>query len=265
MIFRSRVFVLSLICFVSTAFAQPAKNPQTSEDKQGKKPAGAPAKKPSSKSVTPAQTPPPAAGQVDEKVFGAMRWRQVGPFRGGRVLAVTGVPGEPNVFYFGAVAGGVWKSTDSGVNWQPIFDKEPIASIGAIAVAPSDHNVIYVGTGEACIRGNITYGDGVYKSVDGGQHWQHLGLKDTRHIGAVIIHPKNPDIAFVAALGHAYAPNTERGIFRTHDGGKSWEKVLYVDDKSGGIDVVFDPKNPNVLFASTWQVVRTPYSLNSGG
>src|SRR5581483_11603914 len=122
--------------------------------------------------------------QIDESLFGAMRWRQVGPFRGGRVLAVTGVPGEPNVFYFGAVAGGVWKSTDSGVNWQPIFDKEPIASIGAIAVAPSDHNVIYVGTGEACIRGNITYGDGVYKSVDGGKTWKNLGLKDTRHIGA---------------------------------------------------------------------------------
>jgi len=194
-----------------------------------------------------------------------MKWRNVGPFRGGRVLAVTGVPGEPNVYYFGGVAGGVWKSTNGGRMWTPVFDQQGTSSIGSIAVSDSDHNVIYVGTGEACIRGNISYGDGVYKSLDGGQHWQHVGLNDSRHIGAVVINPKNPDIAFVAALGHAYAPNTERGIFRTRDGGKSWEKVLYVDDKSGGIDVVFDPKNPNTLFASIWQVVRTPYSLDSGG
>ena len=265
MILRSRVFVLSLICLFSTAFAQSAKNPQTSEDKQGKKPAGAPAKKPATKTVAPAQTPPPAAGQIDEKIFGAMRWRQVGPFRGGRVLAVTGVPGEPNVFYFGGASSGVWKSIDAGTNWQPLFDKQPIASIGAIAVAQSDHNVIYVGSGEACIRGNISYGNGVYKSIDAGKTWKNVGLKDTQHIGAVIIDPRNPNIVFVAALGHAYGQNEERGVFRTTDGGATWQKVLYKDNKTGAIDVVFDPNNANTLFASLWEVYRNPWSLNSGG
>jgi photosystem II stability/assembly factor-like uncharacterized protein len=265
MIFRSRVFVLFLICLFTTAFAQSPKNPQTSEDKQGKKSAGAQAKKPATKTVTPAQTPPPAAGQIDEKVFGAMRWRQVGPFRGGRVLAVTGVPGEPNVFYFGGASSGVWKSTDAGTNWQPLFDKQPIASIGAIAVAQSDHNVIYVGSGEACIRGNISYGNGVYKSVDAGKTWKNVGLKDSQHIGALIIDPRNPNVVFVAALGHAYGQNEERGVFRTTDGGATWQKVLYKDNKTGAIDVVFDPNNANTLFASLWEVYRNPWSLNSGG
>jgi photosystem II stability/assembly factor-like uncharacterized protein/DNA-binding FrmR family transcriptional regulator len=205
------------------------------------------------------------ASAVDEKLFGAMRWRQVGPFRGGRVLAVTGVPGEPNVFYFGAASGGIWKTTDAGANWQPIFDKESIASIGSIAVAPSDHNIIYAGSGEACIRGNISYGNGVYRSLDGGRTWKNLGLKDTRHIGAVIVDPKNPNIVFVAALGHAYGPNAERGLFRSTDGGANWQKVLFKDNNTGAIDVVFDPSNSNTLFASLWQVNRTPWSLNSGG
>jgi len=200
--------------------------------------------------------------QLDEKLFSAMRWRQVGPFRGGRVLAVTGVQGEPNVFYFGAAAGGVWKTTDAGANWTPIFDKEPIASIGAIDVSASDHNIIYVGSGEACIRGNISYGNGVYKSLDGGKTWKNVGLKDTRHIGAVIIHPKNPNIVFVAALGHAYGPNEERGVFRTTDGGATWQKVLYKDSKTGAIDVAFDPNNPNTLFASLWEVNRTPWRFS---
>ncbi|HLJ27593.1 MAG TPA: glycosyl hydrolase [Candidatus Angelobacter sp.] len=212
----------------------------------------------------------PAAKQasthvLDEKLFGAMRWRQVGPFRGGRVLAVTGVPGEPSVFYFGAASGGIWRSTDAGANWEPIFDKEGIASIGSIAVSASDHNIIYAGSGEACIRGNISYGNGVYKSLDGGRTWKNIGLKDTRHIGAVIVDPKNPNIVFVAALGHAYGQNEERGIFRSTDGGATWQKVLYKDNKTGGIDVVFDPTNSNTLFASLWEVYRTPWSLNSGG
>ena len=194
-----------------------------------------------------------------------MRWRQVGPFRGGRVLAVTGVAGEPNVFYFGGASGGVWKTTDTGVTWQPLFDKQAIASIGAIAVAASDHNIIYAGSGEACIRGNISYGNGVYKSIDGGKNWKNVGLKDTRHIGALIVDPKNPNIVFVAALGHAYGPNEERGIFRSLDGGTTWQKVLYKDSKTGAIDVVFDPNNANTLFASLWEVYRNPWSLNSGG
>src|SRR6266513_141103 len=206
-----------------------------------------------------------AASQVDPQLFSGMKWRQVGPFRGGRVVAVSGVPGDPATWYFGAVAGGVWKSTNAGSTWQPVFDEQKIASIGAIAVADSDHNIIYVGTGEACPRGNITYGDGVYKSLDAGRTWQHLGLRDTRHIGAVVVNPRNPDIAFVAALGHAFGPNDERGIFRTGDGGKSWQRVLFHDRDSGGIDVVFDPRNPNTLFASLWQMRREPWGFSSGG
>lgn len=266
MILRNRILPSFLVLFFFISIAQSQRpSAQGSEDKQAKKSStGKPAKPPAGKTAVQPQ-PAPQPGQVDEKLFGAMRWRQVGPFRGGRVLAVTGVPGEPNVFYFGAAAGGVWKSTDAGTNWQPVFDKQSIASIGAIAVAPSDHNIIYVGSGEACIRGNISYGNGVYKSVDAGKTWKNVGLKDTQHIGAVIVDPRNPNIAFVAALGHAYGPNEERGIFRTTDGGATWQKVLYKDTKTGAIDVVFDPNNSSTLFASLWEVYRTPWSLNSGG
>src|SRR5579864_4968787 len=205
------------------------------------------------------------AQQFDESLFKGLTYRSIGPYRGGRVLAVAGVPGDPDTYYFGGVAGGVWKSTNGGVTWTPVFDREPVASIGSIAIAPSDPNVIYVGTGEACIRGDISYGDGVYKSVDGGKTWTNVGLKDTRHIGKVIVDPHNPNVVFVAALGHAYGPNPERGIFRSTDGGKTWEKVLYKDDKTGGIDVTFDGANPHVLFASLWEAYRTPWSLSSGG
>ncbi|HYL64624.1 MAG TPA: glycosyl hydrolase [Candidatus Methylomirabilis sp.] len=205
------------------------------------------------------------AQQIDPKTYGGMKWRLIGPFRGGRVLTVAGVPSQPYTYYFGAVGGGVWKTTDGGNSWDPLFDKQGISSIGALAVADSDPNVIYVGSGEACIRGNISFGDGVYKSTDAGKTWTNVGLKDTRHIGAVIIHLTNPDIVFVAALGHAYGPNTERGVFRTRDGGKTWEKVLYLDDRTGAIEVVFDPHNPHVLFAAMWEGWRTPWTLNSGG
>jgi photosystem II stability/assembly factor-like uncharacterized protein len=194
-----------------------------------------------------------------------MQWRQVGPFRGGRALAVEGVPGEPGTYYFGAVAGGVWKTTDGGSNWTPLFDKEAISSIGAIAVAPSDHNVVYVGTGEAAVRGDISYGAGVCKSVDAGKTWKNIGLKDTRQIGALIVHPKNADIVLVAALGHAFGSNQERGIFRTTDGGKTWTKVLSRDQDTGGIDVVFDPHNPSIVFAALWQARRQPWFFSSGG
>src|SRR5207248_7260317 len=158
------------------------------------------------------------AQQIDSKTYGGMKWRLVGPYRGGRVLAVTGVPSQPNTYYFGAVAGGVWKTTDGGASWQPMSDKYPFWSVGAIAVAPSNPSVIYVGTGEACIRGDITYGNGVWKSLDGGRTWQHVGLDDTRQIGRIFVDPHNPNLVFVAALGHAFGPNIERGVFRTTDG-----------------------------------------------
>ncbi len=200
-----------------------------------------------------------------EELFKGMKYRLIGPFRGGRVIAVTGVPDEPSTYYFGAVSGGVWKTVDGGLNWTPLFEKERVSSIGSIAVAPSDPNVVYAGTGEACIRGNISYGDGVYKSLDGGKTWKNVGLRDSRQIGRVIVHPRNPDIVFVAALGHAFGPNQERGIFRTLDGGKTWEHVLFRDEKTGGIDITFDPNNPNILFAALWEAVRGPWSLSSGG
>jgi|HubBroStandDraft_4_1064222.scaffolds.fasta_scaffold00117_22 photosystem II stability/assembly factor-like uncharacterized protein len=196
-----------------------------------------------------------------------MQYRLVGPFRGGRVVAVSGVVGQNDAYYFGAVAGGVWKTTDGGLTFKPIFDKTKDASpsIGAIAVAESDPNVIYVGTGEACIRGNIVGGNGVYKSIDAGATWKLVGLPDTHAIGRLIVNPKNADIAFVAALGHPFADNEERGIFRTLDGGKTWQKVLYKDAKTGGIDITFDPTNANILYAALWQAKRTPWSMDSGG
>ncbi len=208
---------------------------------------------------------PAAAQAINENTFKGMKWRLVGPFRGGRVLAVTGVEGNTKTYYFGAVAGGVWKTVNGGVTWTPVFDKQSIASIGAIAVAPSDANVIYAGTGEACIRGNISYGNGVYKSLDGGKTWTHVGLADTRHIAKVLVDPRNPDVVFVAALGHAYGPNAERGVFRSTDGGKTWQKVLYKDEKTGAIDLGFDPANSHILYAALWEATRTPWSMTSGG
>src|SRR5262245_47739876 len=208
--------------------------------------------------------PPATTGTEADKLKG-MKWRQIGPFRGGRVIAVTGVHGQPNTYYFGGVAGGVWKTVDGGVTWQPMGGEGSPVSVGGMAVAPSDPNIIYVGSGEACIRGNITYGDGVYKSLDGGKTWRNLGLADTRQIGRVIVHPRNPDIVFVAAFGHAFGPNPERGIYRSTNGGKNWEKVLSKDDKTGGIDIAFDPNNPNVLFAALYEAVRQPWSMSSGG
>ncbi len=202
---------------------------------------------------------------VDPARFQALHWRGIGPYRGGRVLAVTGVPGDPYTFYFGAVAGGVFKSTDAGATWTPLTDKTPIMSVGAIAVAPSNHNVLYVGTGEAAPRGDITYGNGVFKSTDGGKSWVSVGLSDTRQIGALIVDPNDPNTVLVAALGHAFGPNGQRGVYRTTDGGKNWTRVLSHGNDTGAIDVAFDPHNSKTVYASLWQMLRQPWSFSSGG
>src|SRR5947208_6742026 len=214
---------------------------------------------------TSAKTEGPEKSEHEDPLFKGMKYRPIGPFRGGRSLTAAGIPGDLNIYYFGSTGGGVWKSTDGATTWASVFDKQGTSSIGSVAVSESDPSTVYVGTGEACIRGNISHGDGVYKSLDGGKTWKNVGLRDTRAIGKVIVNPRNPDIVFVAALGHPYGPNPERGIFRTTDGGKNWEKVLYKDVNTGGVDIAFDPANPNILFASLWQARRTPWSLSSGG
>ncbi|MHB8577669.1 MAG: WD40/YVTN/BNR-like repeat-containing protein, partial [Dehalococcoidia bacterium] len=203
---------------------------------------------------------------VEPALLQSMQWRSIGPHRGGRVVAVAGDPADLATFYFGACGGGVWKTTDGGTYWENVSDGYfNTAPVGAIAVSDSDPNVIYAGTGEACIRGNVIHGDGVYRSTDGGRSWTHLGLADTRHIARVRIHPHDPDTAYVAALGHAFGPNRERGIFRTRDGGKTWDQVLFRGENAGACDLSLDPNNPRVLFAALWDVVRTPWNLNSGG
>jgi photosystem II stability/assembly factor-like uncharacterized protein len=197
---------------------------------------------------------------VDPGLYTGLRWRCIGPFRGGRALAAAGVPGEPETFYFGAVGGGVWKTTDMGRVWKPIFDAAPIASIGALAVAPSNPSVIYVGTGEADMRSDISYGDGVYKSTDAGKTWHNIGLRETRHIGRILVDSHNPDTVLVAALGRAYGPNSERGVFRSTDGGHRWQKVLYKDENTGAVDLAFDPDDSQTVFATLWRTRRPPWS-----
>ncbi len=198
--------------------------------------------------------------------FDGLQFRNVGPFRGGRSVAVAGVRHRPNTFYFGGTGGGVWKTTDGGSNWEAVSDKDfKAGSIGAIAVSDSDPNVVYVGTGEAPIRGNVSHGDGVYKSTDGGRSWKNVGLRDSRQIARIRIHPDNPDLVYVAAQGHVWGPNAERGIFRSPDGGRTWKKLLFVDEKTGASDLAMDPVNPRILYAGFWQVVRRPWELDSGG
>src|SRR6266436_4612081 len=209
----------------------------------------------------PSSTP----GQTDP--LKVLQWRSIGPFRGGRVTAVTGVASQPMVFYFGGTGGGVWKTTDGGINWEPITDGSVFGtgSVGAIGLSDSDTNTIYVGMGESPIRGNVSHGDGVYKSTDGGKTWKHIGLEDTRQISRIRVHPKNPDIVYVAAQGHVWAPNEQRGVFRSKDGGKTWQKVLYRSDKAGACDLILDPTNANILYAAFWEVYRKPWTLESGG
>ena len=204
--------------------------------------------------------------QIDPSFWKAMPWRCIGPSRGGRVIAVAGDPNDIATFYFGAVAGGVWKTTDAGVTWRNVSDGYfKSASVSDLCVSPSDPNVIYAGMGESTIRTDVTHGDGVYKSTDAGRTWRHCGLADTRHIGKVRVHPKNPDRVYVAALGHAFGPNEERGVYRSDDGGKSWEKILYVSEKAGAVDLSIDHQNPDVMYTTTWEVHRNFWELSSGG
>ncbi|HXG91671.1 MAG TPA: glycosyl hydrolase [Blastocatellia bacterium] len=213
-----------------------------------------------------AQQQPQQEQRAQASPLKGLQWRSIGPYRGGRSTAVAGVTSQPNVFYFGATGGGVWKTTDGGINWMPVSDEYfKTGSVGAIGIAESDPNVIYVGMGESPIRGNVSHGDGVYKSTDAGKTWKHVGLDDTRQISRVRVHPKNPDIVYVAAQGHVWGPNEQRGIFRSTDGGKTWQKVLYRSPKAGASDLILDPTNANVIYAAFWEVYRTPWTLESGG
>lgn len=205
------------------------------------------------------------AQDMDEQLFQPLSYRSIGPFRGGRSAAVTGVPDRPMEFYFGAAGGGVWKTDDGGATWDNISDGFFGGSIGAVALAPSDPKTMYVGGGECTVRGNVSHGDGVWKSTDGGKNWVHCGLDDSRHIPRIVVHPDDPNVVYATALGHLYGPNEQRGVFRTVDGGQTWERVLFVNDEVGAFEIVMEPGNPRVLYASTWRIKRSPYSLESGG
>ncbi|MBI3567171.1 MAG: sialidase [Gemmatimonadetes bacterium] len=207
---------------------------------------------------------PTAAAAVDSSKYTPLTWRYIGP-EGNRVTSTSGVPGDPNTYYAGAASGGLWKTTDAGITWKPLFDGEPVSSIGSVAVASSDHNVVWVGTGEPFIRSHISLGWGVFKSTDAGKNWQKMGLENTGRISRIVIHPTNPEVVYVAALGHAYGPQPDRGIFRTTDGGKTWEKVLFVNDSTGAVDLVMDPNNPRILYAAFWQVELHTWGRLSGG
>ena len=197
--------------------------------------------------------------QAQSDLLQGMKWRMIGPFRAGRTVGATGVPGQPNVFYIGVNNGGVWKTNDYGHTWKPIFDDQPTGSIGALAVAPSNPDTIYVGSGEGLQRPDLSTGDGIYKSTDGGKTWRHLGLRDAQQIGAIIVDPRDPNLVYVAALGHPYGPNEERGVFRSSDGGETWQKVLYKDENTGAIALAFDPRNSKVIYADLWSARQGPW------
>ena len=205
------------------------------------------------------------AAQRDSAAFGGVHWREIGPYRGGRSVAAAGNPSRPDEFWMGTTGGGVFKSINAGQSWAPMTDKYFGGTIGAIAVAPSAADVVYVGGGEYPLRGNVSHGDGVWKTTDGGRTWTSMGLMETRQISRIVVHPTNADLVYVAALGHVWAPNPERGVFRSKDGGRTWEKILFRNDSTGAIDLVMDPKDPNLLYAGLWQVGRTPWLLSSGG
>src|SRR5213594_1762202 len=213
-----------------------------------------------------AQAPTTAVGEIDPAILKAFQWRSIGPLRGGRSIAITGVKGRPKEAYFGAVGGGLWKTVDGGMNWAPVTDGQiKSASVGAVAVSESSPDTVFIGTGESCIRGNIMPGDGVYKSTDAGKTWTHVGFTNSDAISKVRIHPSNPNIVFVADFGKYGAPSDERGVFKTTDGGKTWKKVLFRDNKTGAVDVEIDRRNPNVMFAAMWEAYRVEYQMSSGG
>jgi len=200
----------------------------------------------------------------DANLFQELHWRLIGPFRGGRGVAISGVPGQPNVFYMAPNNGGVWKTTDYGRTWNPIFDDQPTGSVGALAIAPSNPEIIYVGSGEGLRRPDLSTGDGIYKSSDGGRSWQHLGLRDGQQIAAIVVDPHDPNRVLVAVLGHPYGPNAERGVFRSTDGGLTWQKVLYKDENTGAVDLAFDPSNPQIVYADMWASRRPPWTTGGG-
>jgi len=199
------------------------------------------------------------AQEFSPGIFQGMRWRCIGPFRGGRTVAATGVRGKPNLFYMAPVNGGVWKTTDYGETWTPIFDSEHTQSIGSIAVAPSNPDIIYVGSGEGLQRPDLSVGDGIYKSTDAGKTWTHLGLRDGQQIPRVVVDPHDPNRVFAAVLGHPYGANEERGVFRSTDGGENWQKVLYNDPDTGAADLALDPSNPQILYADLWSARQVPW------
>src|SRR5579859_3922957 len=196
---------------------------------------------------------------VPPSLYAGLRWRMIGPFRGGRTVGATGVPGKPNLFFIGVNNGGVWRTTDAGRTWTPIFDDQPTGSIGAVAVAPSAPDTIYVGSGEGLQRPDLSTGDGMYRSTDGGLSWRHLGLRDGQQICSILVDPKDPRRLFVAVLGHPYGPNEERGVFRSNDGGESFQKVLYKDADTGATALGFDPSNSQIVYASLWQGRQGPW------
>src|SRR5947208_5639906 len=206
-----------------------------------------------------------ALNGYDPGLFNSMRWRNLGPDRGGRSIASAGVVKRPLEYYFGAVGGGLWKTTDGGTNWTPVTDGQiHSSSVGAVAVSESNADLVYIGMGESCIRGNIMQGDGVYKSADAGKTWTHVGLAETQIVARVRVHPTNPDIVYVAAFGHPAGPNDERGVFRSKDGGKTWSKILFRNDHTCAIDLAMDRSNPKVLYAAMWEAYRVSWQMSSG-
>ena len=211
-----------------------------------------------------AQKPDEKDKDTAPKELKGLKYRPIGPAAGGRVSRAAGVPGDPTTYYAATASGGVWKSTDGGVTWKSVFDDQPVSSIGSLAIAPSDPNIVYVGSGEANIRGNVAEGNGIYKTIDGGKTWTHV-WKQRGQIGTMVVHPTNPDVAFAAVLGRPFGANPERGVYRTKDGGKTWQQVLKKDADTGASDIAMDPNNPAILFAGFWQARRYPWDMTSGG